>query len=74
MASYLLAMAVMVLVLAAWVGTQIAWRKVMGDVGEDPDVLALRMQCHGCECDDKTDSDSTDCSRRRANEPDHETF
>ena len=74
MASYLLAMAVMVLVLAAWVAVQIGWRKVMGNVGADPDVLAIRMSCHGCECDDKSDSDSTECSRRRANDRDDETY
>ena len=73
MTSYLVAMAVMVVVLAAWVGIQIGWRKICGEPGADPDVLALRMKCHNCECEETSDPDSTACSRRRAHERDDET-
>jgi len=57
MASYALAIAAMVVVLAAWVGVQIAWRKAFPGVGCDPDVLAIRMGCSGCKCQEEDAGD-----------------
>jgi len=36
---------------------QRAWRRSFADVGTDPDALAGRTGCHGC-------NDSKDCHRR----------
>ena len=51
MTYHLLAIAGLIGVLLAWVGVQLAWKKVFPGVGSDPDVLAGRMGCnHGCDC------------------------
>ena len=42
----------------AWIGVQRAWRRSFADVGTDPDALAGRSGCHGC-------NDSKDCHRRQ---------
>jgi hypothetical protein len=41
-------MGAFVLLSAAWIGVQRAWRKSFPDVGDDPDVLAGRWGCRGC--------------------------
>ena len=55
--SYAVAVLAMVVLAVAWVGVQSAWRRTFPGAMADPDVLAGRMGCHGC--------DSTeDCDRR----------
>ena len=51
--SYLTAVLALAAVLAAWVGIQIAWRKVFPEAGCDPDALAGRSGCHGCQEDEQ---------------------
>jgi hypothetical protein len=46
--SYALGIAAVVAMAVAWVGVQIAWRRVFPDACGDPDVLAGRMGCQGC--------------------------
>jgi len=53
LASYLIAAAFLILILAVWVGVQIGWRRVFDPSGPDPDVLAGRMGCGGCGGDDE---------------------
>jgi len=48
LASYALSIAAVVFMAVAWVGVQLAWRRVFPDACADPDVLAGRMGCHGC--------------------------
>ena len=55
LASYLIAAALLVLILTVWVLVQIGWRRVFGRTGPDPDVLAERMGCGGG-CDRHEDS------------------
>jgi hypothetical protein len=57
LASYLTGLIVIVLVAVAWVGVQLAWRKTFPDACSDPDVLAGRMGCHGCDS-------AKDCGRQ----------
>jgi hypothetical protein len=38
----------MVILLAAWLAVQQAWRRTFPDGSSDPDVLAERMGCGGC--------------------------
>ena len=65
MASDLIAIAILILVLVAWVSVQMAWKRSFPGVSTDPDILAGRMGCsHGCDCqdDDKGDPDCCDKS------------
>jgi hypothetical protein len=60
--SYVIGMLAIVVMAVVWVGVQSAWRKAFPEVCSDPDVLAGRLGCHGC--------DSTDnCERRLSEEP-----
>ena len=61
LASYALGIAATIFVAVAWVGVQLAWRRVFPDACADPDVLAGRMGCHGC--------DSTEVCEARAADP-----
>ena len=61
LASYALGIAAVVFMAVAWVGVQLAWRRVFPDVCADPDVLAGRMGCHGCS--------STEVCEARAADP-----
>jgi hypothetical protein len=54
---YIIGIGAFLLLSTAWVAVQRAWKRSFPDVGEDPDVLAGRSGCHGC---DKT----KDCHRR----------
>lgn len=45
---YIIGVGAFVLLSAAWLGVQRAWRKSFADVGEDPDALAGRSGCYGC--------------------------
>jgi hypothetical protein len=45
---YLIGVGTFVLLSAAWIGVQRAWRKSFPDVGNEPDVLAGRLGCRGC--------------------------
>ncbi len=49
LASYATGLIAIAIVTAAWVGVQIAWRSTFGGGCSDPDVLAGRMSCHGCD-------------------------
>ena len=57
---YIIGVGAFLLLSAAWIGVQRAWRRSFPDVGDDPDVLAGRTGCHGCDI-------SEDCHRRREN-------
>lgn len=59
MSHHVLAIALLALALAAWVGVQAAWRRTFPGACSDPDVLAARRGCTGC------DSAET-CERRDA--------
>jgi len=56
MHDYIIGVGAILLVSTAWIGVQRAWRKSFADVGDDPDALAGRTGCHGC-------NDSKDCHR-----------
>jgi hypothetical protein len=47
--SYLVGLAGIALLLAAWLAVQLAWRRVFPDAAGDVDGLAGRMGCHGCD-------------------------
>ena len=49
MASTALGIALLVALMAAWVGVQTAWRRVFPDATSDPDALYGRTDCHGCD-------------------------
>jgi hypothetical protein len=57
---YVIGVGAFVLLSAAWVGVQRAWRRSFPDVGDDPDVLAGRPGCGGCararRCHEETES------------------
>jgi hypothetical protein len=53
LASYAIGLVVIVVVAVAWVGVQLAWRKTFPEACSDPDVLAGRMGCRGCDDNDK---------------------
>ena len=57
MHDYIIGVGAILLVSTAWIGVQRAWRKSFADVGDDPDALAGRTGCQGC-------NDSKDCHRR----------
>ena len=64
MASHLLAIAVLILVLVAWVGVQLAWKRAFPGVGTDPDILAGRMGCsHGHDCPDDKEGNPDCCDK-----------
>jgi hypothetical protein len=58
-ASHLLALLAVALIAALWAGVQIAWRRTFPHACSDPDVLAGRMGCHGCDTAEA-------CERRRS--------
>ena len=62
LSSYALGIAAVVAVAVAWVGVQLAWRRVFPDACADPDALAGRMGCHGC-------SDTESCDARGGKGP-----
>ena len=45
---YLTGLTAMLIILLAWVAVQIAWRRAF-PAGRDPDALAGRSGCHGCD-------------------------
>jgi len=47
--SYAIGLAAIVLMVVLWVAVQSAWKRVFPDVSCDPDVLAGRSGCHGCD-------------------------
>lgn len=65
--SYALGLLGIVAMTVAWVGVQLAWKKVFPDAFCDPDVLAGRMGCGGC-TNDSENCDSKRSERRRAEE------
>ena len=57
LASYLTGVLVIVAVTVAWVAVQRAWRRAFPDASADPDALAGRGGCHGCNCTDVCERD-----------------
>lgn len=61
MTPYATGVLVVVGMAVAWAGVQSAWRRSFPRRGADPDALAGRLGCHGCdaadECDHECDSD-----------------
>ena len=47
--SHAIALLLLVLVAVGWVGVQNAWRRAFPSACSDPDVLAGRLGCHGCD-------------------------
>jgi hypothetical protein len=45
---YIIGVGAFVLLSAAWLGVQRAWRDAFPEAGDDPDALAGRSGCHGC--------------------------
>ena len=54
---YMIGIGAFLLLSTAWIAVQRAWRRSFPDVGDDPDALAGRSRCHGC-------NDSEVCHRR----------
>ena len=52
LAHYAIGIVGIVVMSLAWVGVQVAWRKVFPGVCADPDVLAGRTGCRGYGCTD----------------------
>ena len=48
--SYAIGLTGIVMLCAAWLAVQLAWRRVFPEASGDPDALAGRMGCHGCDC------------------------
>jgi len=57
---YVIGVGAILMLMVAWIGVQTAWRRVFPATDGDPDVLAGRMGCHGCE-------DSDHCDRKHEN-------
>jgi len=53
---YLVGVGALLLLSAAWLAVQQAWKGAFPEVGGDPDALARRPGCYGCR-------DSKDCHR-----------
>ena len=56
MHDYIIGVGAILLLSTAWIGVQRAWRRSFADLGDDPDALAGRSGCHGC-------NDSEGCQR-----------
>ncbi len=59
---YLIGVGAVLLLAAAWIAVQRAWKKSFPDVGDDPDALAGRSRCHSCDhsedCHQKPESEA----------------
>ena len=47
--SYAIGLIAILVLIVAWAAVQGAWRRTFADAGTDPDPLAGRLGCHGCE-------------------------
>ena len=45
---YIIGVGACLILSAAWIGVQRAWKKSFPDAGSDPDALAGRAGCQGC--------------------------
>jgi len=54
---YIIAVGALLLLSTMWIAVQRAWRRSFAELGSDPDALAGRSGCHGC-------NDSEGCQRR----------
>lgn len=52
LASYVTGVGALVVLVAAWVGVQRAWKHTFPERSADPDALAGRLGCHG-DCGDE---------------------
>jgi hypothetical protein len=57
MHDYIIGVGALLLLSTAWIGVQRAWKRSFPDAVADPDALAGRSGCNGC-------NDSKDCHRR----------
>ncbi len=57
---YIVGVGALLLLSAAWLGVQRAWKRSFADSSEEPDALAGRSGCHGC-------TGSSDCHRKGIN-------
>ena len=48
--SYAIGLTGIVMLCVAWLAVQLAWRRVFPEASGDPDALAGRLGCHGCDC------------------------
>ena len=48
--SYAIGLGAIAILCAAWLAIQLAWRRAFPDPLGDPDALAGRLGCHGCNC------------------------
>ena len=55
---YIIGVGAFVLLSAAWIGVQRAWKRSFPEVRQDPDALAGRSGCYGC-------SQAEDCTKIR---------
>lgn len=65
---YIIGVGAFVLLSAAWLGVQRAWRRSFADVGNDPDALAGRSGCHGCAKSEHCEEISTTGAREAQEE------
>ena len=52
----------------AWLGVQLAWRRVFPGASADADALAGRLGCHGCGCTDVCEERPPECTGRSEEE------
>lgn len=57
---YIIGVGALLLLSAAWLAVQRAWRRAFADLTEEPDALAGRSRCHGC-------TGPKDCRRKQTN-------
>jgi hypothetical protein len=60
--SYAIGLGAIAILCVTWLAVQLAWRRVFPNASGDPDALAGRLGCHGCNC-------TNDCEKRAAETP-----
>lgn len=46
---YVIGVGILLLLSVAWLSVQRAWKRSFSDLARDPDALAGRSRCHGCD-------------------------
>jgi len=67
--SYAIGLTVIATVCVAWLAVQLAWRRVFPDVSGDPDALAGRLGCHGCNCTNVCEKRASETADTSEEEP-----
>ena len=62
LASYAVGLLGLAVVLVLWLAVQRAWSRIFPESSDDPDPLAGRLGCHGC---DRGCGEGNDCERHR---------